>query len=271
MNGVALRRGVVGVLALGIAVAAVLVGDAILQVRSEVQGLRAVRGGGTIVVRRGLPRAGPTAEADGAERERLERVVAALRRQLAELEAQLSRSGPAKPSGMPMISAEKVFPGFVGREQLVNAGRATPAALMQTLWWAFSRRDAAAAAECLVVEPRDLESVRQLFSSLPPGVRERIGSPDLLAVHLLMLTMGRTSLAPGASPLQVGTAESFGGTADVLQRGRIQLGDGSLPDAKLRFRPGPTGWRWVVPKSEVDLMIRTLGNLPAAQWDFLGR
>lgn len=70
--------------------------------------------------------------------------------------------------------------GMTRLEYMQNVGQATPAAAMQTLFWAAMRGDEAAMARTIVWDEAIRPKVQALIDNLPAASRERYPTPELL-------------------------------------------------------------------------------------------
>jgi hypothetical protein len=132
-----------------------------------------------------------------------------------------------------------------------NAGRATPAATMETIYWAALSGELTSLAEALLIPDDDRAKVDEWFASLPESIRQNYGTAEKL-IGLLV--------AKDAGPLtgmQVLAQDEINDT-DVLLHVRFATDDGGIDSAEYLLRRTPEGWRLVVPADGVDWFARHL-------------
>ena len=103
-----------------------------------------------------------------------------LRADVANLEKIAAHSANAEASDAPTTNRDPEK-GMTRMEYMQNVGQATPAAAMQTLFWAAMKGDEAAMARTIVWDEAVRPKVQALIDRLPAASRERYATPELLA------------------------------------------------------------------------------------------
>jgi hypothetical protein len=124
-----------------------------------------------------------------------------------------------------------------------NAGRGTPSAAIETLFWASDGGEVETLAASILLEPDAREKALALLARLPDAVRAQYDTPE----KFIALFMAREG---DARAMQVLT-ENISGN-DALVNVRAQRGDGKTKEDGYVFRRSPDGWRLVVPAKSVD-------------------
>jgi RNA polymerase sigma factor (sigma-70 family) len=115
-----------------------------------------------------------------------------------ELAAAKTVTGVAKAS-LPVVSPPSPTaptPAVKLIEQWSNAGRATPAAAFETLFWAAREGRPAEVAALLQITDEDDPALKAIFASLSPSARDRFGTPEFMFVAVA-LTAPPDSLVSG--------------------------------------------------------------------------
>ena len=140
---------------------------------------------------------------------------------------------------------------LLAASQWKNAGRETPAAAMETIYWAALAGELEVLAEALLIPEEDRAKVDAWFAGLSETTRQQYGSPEQL-IGLLV--------AKDAGPLtgmQVLAQNEISDT-DVLLRVRFATDDGAVDSADYLLRRTENGWRLVVPADGVEWFARHL-------------
>lgn len=164
-----------------------------------------------------------------------------MRSELARLRAQAakSRSTPTVidyPPGMP--------PAIVLSSDWTYAGRATPAAAIETLLWAAMGGDLDALAQTLVLDDAAKAKANALLNSLPASSRSEYATPE----RFVALFTAK-DLPNGAMQLVSETKQPSG---EVMMRVRLFQPDGSTRSTTVLARQTGGEWRLAVPLSAID-------------------
>jgi hypothetical protein len=176
-----------------------------------------------------------------------QRELARLRSQAAELKdyLQLASRDQAPSREKPAPTLKPLASGMIPVESLTDAGGATPAAAVQTFFWAVAQADPDAVAKQLVFGDAARTKADALFASLDAATRERIGTPEKL------LAMFFTTLYGRVTGLQTVDLDKLSPDAPVWNV-KVQTASGKLSDVGFPLRRLSDGWREEVPVGMVD-------------------
>jgi hypothetical protein len=144
--------------------------------------------------------------------------------------------------------------GMTRLEYMRNVGQATPAAAMQTLFWAALKGDEAAMARTIVWEEAVRPKVQALIDRLPAASRERYSTPELLAA----LSISQKALDVSAIYITE-TVMKTSDSAVLTVKGLTGR------DEPLAMRLGPAGWQYSAGESWLARLTAQLAgksNLP---------
>lgn len=176
--------------------------------------------------------------------------VAKLRDEVAALRVEVKQVGAAH-TELAAAMAEAAPVQLVPSTDWTNAGRESPAATMETIYWAALNGELNVLATALLIPDDDRPKVDTWFASLAESTREQYGTAEKL-IGLLV--------AKDAGPLtgmQILDSENLS-DADVITRVRFETDDGSVDYAEYILRQTADGWRLVVPADGVDWFARHL-------------
>jgi hypothetical protein len=173
-----------------------------------------------------------------AEHDAMER----LKTEAATLRARLTTAPVANPVAKRTPPA--VPPSPLSADQWKNAGRATPAATLETALWAASGGDLDTLAGMLSLDPRSREKAQTLFNGLPSAAQSKYGSAERLVALLAMQDVPTESL-------QI-IGEMAIDRDQVALRVRLQDVDGAAKFTSLRLHHAGDEWQLIVPEKAVD-------------------
>lgn len=162
-------------------------------------------------------------------------------------------SAPAQPADKPaphtLPDPEKAL---VRLEQSKDAGRATPAATVQTLVWAVTHGEDAALAACIALDPAAREKAAAFITRLPPNARNAYRTPEQIAG----LLVARDVLQNAAYRI-VGVAPTDGNGAIVI----LRVSDGQKEQqGSLTLRHTADGWVMPIIGWQMEDMLRQMGH-----------
>jgi hypothetical protein len=211
------------------------------QQRSELAGERAdLRGAGTDA-ERGQVLGAPGAEAAQA---------AKIRRATEEVSALEARVAAAQAAAAAKRDPQQ---SLVPLEQFCHAGRATPAAAVQTMVWAIMSGDDAALAESIAVKAADRAEAAAFLASLPAGQRAKTPTPE----HLVGLFFARETLQKVVA-LQVLDPIPGSDAQHVTLPVRAMEHDERVSTKKLPMELGSNGWQLSAPAGMVGGIRKAL-------------
>jgi hypothetical protein len=140
---------------------------------------------------------------------------------------------------------------LIAASQWKNAGRATPAAAVETMLWAASRRDLDTMASMIGFDAQLRPSVDQFFAAIPESVRAQHGTVERLVAQSLMKNLPLVAMRI--------TAEGQSGAAASLTV-RLQSQDGSTKDLWVSMQRGDAGWWLAVPARTVQTIANEIGS-----------
>lgn len=188
-----------------------------------------------------------TLREDQAALARLRNEIEAVRR---SVEAREQSSVPVAP-GRPATLLE----ARLAAAQWRNAGRATPAAAVETLLWAAASGEVERLVETLVLGPEARARAEALFASLPPNLRRENASPEQL---MALMTASEIPLGHAQVVAEVPTPQ---GTMLVTQ---IESPSGQSRVVALALRTDGQAWRVDLPPTAVERYAAKLHQSTAA-------
>jgi hypothetical protein len=138
--------------------------------------------------------------------------------------------------------------------EMRNAGRATPAAVAETLYWAAANRDPETIAAMLSFEPKLRRAVDLFFGTLPEDVRTKYGT-----VERLIGAFTADELAAAAAMRVVEEMPADGDRMELIVR--TQSAAGFARERPLVFIRTDDGWRLAV----APRMVQNIANQIASQ------
>ncbi len=141
-----------------------------------------------------------------------------------------------------------------------NAGRATPAATIETALWAVAGGDIGTLAQMLSLSADGRAKGAAVLAGLPETIQQEFGTPERLIAVLVAkdLPLSATSAMQVTGPLEGAvTAANPGATYMQL---RLQNADGSIRNTTLSLKQDADGWGFDVPTDVVDKYLRTVAN-----------
>ena len=200
-----------------------------------------------------------TLRADRAAVVRLRGEIDALQKRGDELPPR-AKAAPAAVQDIAAVSAAPRTPimdEVVPAKLWTNAGRATPAAALETTLWAAAGGDVDVLASGLVFDAQARAKAEAIFAGLPDGVRARYGSPERL---IAMLTARDVPLE-GAHIID--TKARKGNLAGL--GAQLLDASGTTRMVFLVLRQDGPEWKLVVPTSAVEKYARMLAGGPVAK------
>jgi hypothetical protein len=150
-------------------------------------------------------------------------------------------------------AAERAALPLTATASLGNAGRATPEAAMETLFWAAGHRDPASIAAMLVYDPMPRKAVDLLFRTLPDAARQKYGSIDGLVAQF---TADELAVAAMRVVQQEPAGSTDGQRVAVVVR--TQNDDGSARERSLVLVRQDEGWGVAVTPQMVQRIAERL-------------
>jgi hypothetical protein len=145
---------------------------------------------------------------------------------------------------------------IIGSRAWKNAGRATPAAALETHYWSVRNGDTAAVAAGIKVAPSAQEALTELVALLPSSAREKFLSPE----EALAFLMCGTSDATG---FFISYEERHGDTSKLCVTSRHPDGSGKLHSSiKLFERQADGSWKMLIYPRVVQDYKRYIQNRP---------
>lgn len=189
-------------------------------------------------------------DAQRADHEAMERI----KTEIATMRARLAVAPIANPV---LNRARPTVPPPLAADQWKNAGRATPAATLETALWAASGGDLDTLAGLLSLDARSREKAQTLFNGLPAAAQKEYRSSERLLALLAtqdvptgsMQIIGQMSLAHDQVALRV----------------RLQDVDGAAKFTSLRLQHAKDEWQLIVPEKAVDRYAANLQGAKAQQ------
>jgi len=169
-----------------------------------------------------------------------------LRAEAAELRARAAAVTPA-----PKPAAPPPKPPAIPVAASTDAGRATPAAALESVLWSSAHGEVEALATLLAFEPGTQVKIDEALASLPEEERSRYGSSaDVFA------TLVAARMPPDLAQTEV--LETTPGAGVTAVRLRLRRTDGNAREATFRFKQDTDGWRLIVPTRVVNDYLRML-------------
>lgn len=147
-------------------------------------------------------------------------------------------------------AAERAALPLTPTASLGNAGRATPAAAIETLFWAAGRQDASSIAAMLSYNPMPRKAADMLFRTLPEGVRQKYGTIDGLIAQFTA-----DELAVAAMKVAQQDPEAEGRVTMLV---RTQNVDGSTRERPFVLKRQDAGWGVAVTPQMVQRVAERL-------------
>ncbi len=190
------------------------------------------------------------AQPSAAELEQLRNDRAALERLRGELNQLKARTDEVT------RAAERAALPLTPAANWTHAGRATPAAAVETLFWAAANHDPETIASMLNFDPQLRRAVDLFFGVLPETVRTKYGTVEMLigqfmAEELAVAAMGVVQEKP-----------TGGDAADLMVRVQNQEGFGR--EKRLTFKRGDDGWRLAVSPGTVQNIANQIASQTGA-------
>ncbi|MEO6003240.1 MAG: hypothetical protein ABIZ04_10215 [Opitutus sp.] len=171
----------------------------------------------------------------------------ALERLRGDIDALTNRATESARSAAPKKSAPSAF---IPVSAWKNAGRATPAAVLQTVLWAAAGGDLDALTQTLFLDAKVKAQADRIFAGLPDGIRQQYGSAERL---IALLTAKDVPLG-AMQPLE----EKAFGPNDVAIAVRLQSPEGKTTAVVLTAHRVDDGWRLKVPASALQKYVNAL-------------
>jgi len=135
---------------------------------------------------------------------------------------------------------------------LRNAGRATPAATVETLFWAAANHDSETVASMLSFEPKLRQAVDLFFGALPEAVRTKYGTVERLLGQFLADEMS-------VAAMRVVQEKPAGADrAELIVR--VQSQEGFAREKPLVLNRGDDGWRLAVSPRTVQNIANQIAS-----------
>lgn len=142
-------------------------------------------------------------------------------------------------------SSNSVATKLVPVSEWKNAGKGTPEASTETVFWAAVGGDVETLASALTFTDSARAKADAWFAGLSEGTRQQYGSPE----KVLALMIARD--AEGVSGMQVIGQKQIA-SGDVGLRLRFANADGKTKDETFLMRQSGDGWRMVLPDGAVE-------------------
>lgn len=185
--------------------------------------------------------------------------IARLRREIESLKGRIDTSMPADeptPPAQAGDDAPSVTRGTVAEKYLRNMGRATPAAALETAFWAATGGDIDTLVGILALEGDARTAAEQILASLPASVRSEYRTPE----HLVALLTAKDIPLTG---IQI-TPPRKDDPAGTRVLARVPAADGKSRTVAVSLRQYGSDWKLVVPRSAVEKYGQTLKVATAA-------
>lgn len=194
--------------------------------------------------------------------------LAALRADRAALERVRSELTALQTAVARLPNARTGEPAMIPAAQWTNAGRATPAATVETLLWSGRNGEVDRLSSLLAFDEPVLDQARSLFERLPAEAKLRHGSPERLvalltardATYEAMQIAATTPIGDvGLKRLQEAQPEV---TGMVVLQARIQNTGQPARIKTLVLREQADGWRLVVPAAAIENYAAQIARTP---------
>ena len=133
-----------------------------------------------------------------------------------------------------------------------NAGRATPAATVETLLWTAANHDAATLASLLAFDARLRPTVGAFFEALPETLRTRYGTPERLCAEFMARDLA-------AAAMRI-IDERSAGADDATLVVRLRNSEGFTRVSPFALRRSDAGWQLLVPPATLQAIANELGS-----------
>ena len=141
---------------------------------------------------------------------------------------------------------------LIAASEWKNAGRATPAATVETLLWAESRRDIDALAAMVAFDASLRPMVDRFFAVLPESRRTAAGSVE----HLVAEFIAKDTPPSAMRIAEEKTVETDGATLVVQLKNQV----GVVFEVPMTLQRRDDGWRLAVPPEAVQKIANAVGN-----------
>ena len=141
---------------------------------------------------------------------------------------------------------------LIAASEWKNAGRATPAATVETLLWAESRRDIDALAAMVAFDASLRPMVDRFFAVLPESRRAAAGSVE----HLVAEFIAKDTPPSAMRIAEEKTVETDGATLVVQLKNQV----GVVFEVPMTLQRRDDGWRLAVPPEAVQKIANAVGN-----------
>lgn len=221
------------------------------KLRGEIEGVGREKASAP-VSQKNDPAAATVARGESEELAKLRAEVTSLQKQAKEFaRAMQQQPAPVAPANQNPTAA--VPTKLTAVAQLKNAGKASPTATAETLFWAASGGELDALAGTFSLTDGARTKADAWFASLSDATRQQYGSPE----KLMALMIARDA-AP-ISGIQV-LGERAVTDDNVGVRIRFGTEEGRVKDENYFFRRTADGWRLVVPENAVEKYARQLSG-----------
>ena len=241
----------IGLFGLGLVIAVVIA----LQVRtnqvlhSEMKAMRAEREAALQEAREAAAARAAVAQAAAAARRAEDREWEKLREDIARLENEMKKISLAQAAQGGADSAIPV--DLIPAKDWQNAGDESPAAAMETFYWAALHSELDVLAAGILFPEDDAARVSEWFSNQPENIRQDYGTPEKLLGHLMS---DDSSTLSGMQVLE----QRDVGDGDVMVRIRFGTTDGEIDAVDYLVRPTAQGWRLVLSADTLEHSSRLL-------------
>jgi hypothetical protein len=173
----------------------------------------------------------------------------------AELERLRSRLTMLKKHAAPLgdgdATNERAAPQTVAAEDWIYAGRATPAAAIESVLWAASRGDVDHLADLLGFTDDVRGRAEAVFSRLPPSSQQEYGSPEKVVATLLAGSFPKAATA-------MTIVDGVPGELDAQISMRVDHSSGGPRTNEFYFHHAQNGWQLIVPASVMEGYEKTV-------------
>lgn len=131
--------------------------------------------------------------------------------------------------------------------QFQNAGRISPSATAETLFWALNGGDQTVLANSIVLNPVLKERLDKIWGSLAPDTKSQFKSTEEFAATLL--SVGEPIASMQSASLETGPLKQSDGSIQnaAVASFQVQYSNGEKGNAKMSFIQTEAGWKWMVP------------------------
>jgi hypothetical protein len=197
----------------------------------------------------------------GADLERLRAdhvVVVRLQGEVDALKAREQAQDDLSRSEAAALTAETPANAMIPVHDWKDAGRATPAAAVETALWAVAGGDLNTLAEMVNLNAEGRAKVETALAGLPDQIRAPLGTPERMMAMLVMKDLPLSSMqAMQVSAPPGGPGIPLSPDVAVVQL-KLQNADGGTRNTNLTLRQGPAGWGFDVSSDVVDKYLRAI-------------